>query len=1176
VRGRGGFGGRPDFRDRERDFRDGPVPFRRENDRGDWPRRDRDVSNPERDTSTSRSYVGRDRSASPSRLRRDSRDAPLSQSGRGTEPTGWYGLAGRGLPSRGRGRGDWDRGRGRELFLGDRDRDREPFRPRSRSREGRRERDWDRERVRDAEVERRDRFERRDLDRSLERDEKARDVDLWRRDRSPGRNSVGSSGPSSLPTNTGATDNANARASSLERPPGRLYPDGSRRFSTALTPTGPSRENRKEGEKSDYFLIRSEKQVQDSNPSRASSPPSAPQVPAFGVPLDNLKPSFSAAPAAGAAGVPQSLLVDTPPPKAPSAEPLANGSQAPFQPPTGPKADRVLNVPASLAREPRIPPSEPRQKTDLQTQSVRPALNSSTSRSTADMRSGDARSVTDGKESSSVLQAEPSPFKGIPTGPRAGTTPHTKNRLPPTQSGPPSTPTMPTIRQPASPAEQRAVVLPSSRMIQPRGHQWHSLDYRQQRPSITAPIRPSQGDHRDRSHAFQVLRNAGFNQPQVTGPKPRIFQNPHAQPPSKTLLPSGRDAVTTAMSNQELEDPDSRLSGIAESLEQSSEDEGEDDEALDEDDFAVSEEKFLREMKLLAAKRPPPPLENPVIVNLLLRIQMLGMIRDGAVPVELQNGASDIEPEPQPEPVKDIQPSGLPSPKVEEEKEEVPQQIGRLLKEAPINPIPTPPIEELPYFTRDLPLQFHTFDESEDDNDLGDVTETLRKEFEQTVWDYRDKLDDLRDEFEDSYRGWKSTMARLDKQRREDNAITPLPASPSLSVGQLPVLTPLIERTRAARNATEHDIENILRASEQTAREEQEKRDREATARPNYELEALVPPMLDPKEVDMFYFVDTNHLIPLANALDVFAFVPPQDDFTAEEQKIFISAFCQHPKKWGKIAESLPGRDYRQCILHYYLTKDVAKYKEYWRKTLPRKGRKKAATSRLRSNALISDIGYDGDELDSMPMAVTDTGRPRRAAAPTFGDTIGDCEASNGTTAISRRLIVPSKDGAGEVGSEKPSGRGRRAGTGAKVRRTKAQVQQSQQALQVPSDTSLSTSPVKLERTVNHSSRSSKVSTRGGYLGSKDDLPALEPQLVQEQDTNTSHTLASLADMANLNGFSTIATGSQPSSYWSVPEQTKFPSLVAYFGRDFEAIANFMKTKTVTMVRSVKLVKQHC
>jgi hypothetical protein len=54
--------------------------------------------------------------------------------------------------------------------------------------------------------------------------------------------------------------------------------------------------------------------------------------------------------------------------------------------------------------------------------------------------------------------------------------------------------------------------------------------------------------------------------------------------------------------------------------------------------------------------------------------------------------------------------------------------------------------------------------------------------------------------------------------------------------------------------------------------------------------------------------------------------------------------------------------------------------------------------------------------------------------------------------------------------------------------------------------------------------------------------------------------------MSNLNGSASTTTGNPPSSYWSVPEQNKFPHLIAYFGRDFEAIANFMKTKTVTMV----------
>ena len=46
----------------------------------------------------------------------------------------------------------------------------------------------------------------------------------------------------------------------------------------------------------------------------------------------------------------------------------------------------------------------------------------------------------------------------------------------------------------------------------------------------------------------------------------------------------------------------------------------------------------------------------------------------------------------------------------------------------------------------------------------------------------------------------------------------------------------------------------------------------------------------------------------------------------------------------------------------------------------------------------------------------------------------------------------------------------------------------------------------------------------------------------------------------------------QPTSYWSVPEQRDFPLLLAHFGRDFEGISSFMKTKTTVMVRLSPLV----
>jgi hypothetical protein len=46
----------------------------------------------------------------------------------------------------------------------------------------------------------------------------------------------------------------------------------------------------------------------------------------------------------------------------------------------------------------------------------------------------------------------------------------------------------------------------------------------------------------------------------------------------------------------------------------------------------------------------------------------------------------------------------------------------------------------------------------------------------------------------------------------------------------------------------------------------------------------------------------------------------------------------------------------------------------------------------------------------------------------------------------------------------------------------------------------------------------------------------------------------------------------QPTSYWSVPEVRDFPILLAHFGRDFDGISNFMKTKTPIMVRFYLLI----
>jgi hypothetical protein len=616
---------------------------------------------------------------------------------------------------------------------------------------------------------------------------------------------------------------------------------------------------------------------------------------------------------------------------------------------------------------------------------------------------------------------------------------------------------------------------------------------------------------------------------------------------------------------------DDEMSGISSSTEQSSDEEGEEEDGLDEDYFAHQEDKFLHEMKLLAAKKPPLLLEDPVIVSLLLRIQMLGMIADGAVPLDLQHD-SIVDDMPM---ATEEQPLGLPSPKAEEETRHSPKPSGRLLKEDPPNPIPTPPLEDLPFLINrvedDLEDDIEVFDSPGSEADEEPVGTFLQQQLVEDLRNAQLKVERLRDEFEDQYRDWKSAVIDLENKKRGESAVTPAPASPPSSAAQANLLIPSIERTRSAKNTTELDLQNILRASELSAREEQEKRDREATSKPNSELEAEVPEMLDGREVENFSLEDRNWFVKAPATTNAYIFAPPQDDFTPDEQKTFITAFCSTPKKWGKIAEDLPERGYRQCILHYYLTKDEAKYKEYFRRPIPRKGRRKGANSRLRSTALISDLVLYGDEMESTPTAVTDTGRPRRAAAPTFGDAVTDSDGSALAPSSNRRTAILSKEGNGEAVVEKVTGRGRRAGTGTKTRRTKAQMQPAQLApLPVP-DGVLTPSPQKLERPISQSMMGSRGMPRANAGGGNvEERQSLDSQYQMEAENCPPQSLGGPPDSSNPATTVMAAANAPPSSYWSVPEQTKFLQLIAHFGRDFEAIANFMKTKTTTMVGSFR------
>ncbi|OQE35315.1 hypothetical protein PENCOP_c013G06868 [Penicillium coprophilum] len=587
---------------------------------------------------------------------------------------------------------------------------------------------------------------------------------------------------------------------------------------------------------------------------------------------------------------------------------------------------------------------------------------------------------------------------------------------------------------------------------------------------------------------------------------------------------------------------------------------------------------FEKDMESLRAELPLSPLDDPAIVTLLLKIQLLGMIAN----------EQTVEPFTEPLAERVLERPVDPLPSVEDEDsadhpstERVvsfastpPEHEPEPVAETIIPPVVPPDevtVESLPFLQSGPPTPISDMDVYHDNiatqNRLRDAFSTQLSKVQAETFR---KNAILRDEYVSHYKLWRMAIWELDRMK-DKKSVTPGPASPPVStVPTTPAPMPEGRESRRYKGNSELDFLNALKASEISAQEELERRRiKMATARPDLGREAIIPNMLEPREVKACVYKDVNNTIECNRALDVFGFVPPPNDFTPEEHMIFTDAFMAHPKQWGKIAESLPGRNFQQCIVHYYLTKEEIKYKaklsKRWSK---RKGTRKGP--RPKSNALIADLSVVKPDFvgEDEPPAVTDTGRPRRAAAPTFGEST---EAES--VPVGRRTQI-GKDG---EPVERSSRRGARGGGTRGGRRAKTTSQPDPKAQQVTPQGNLppNVSPAPLHpgndmelvpdhimegyeaRDRERTEKESSTPIPRGRVGrgrAKEGVYVFESTEVDP----------SLASKQLETGYGSL----QPTSYWSVPEQRDFPGLLAHFGRDFEGISGWMKTKTTVMVKN--------
>lgn len=89
---------------------------------------------------------------------------------------------------------------------------------------------------------------------------------------------------------------------------------------------------------------------------------------------------------------------------------------------------------------------------------------------------------------------------------------------------------------------------------------------------------------------------------------------------------------------------------------------------------------------------------------------------------------------------------------------------------------------------------------------------------------------------------------------------------------------------------------------------------------------AAIPPMVQDPVRRQDRFIGTNNYVenvPTERVLN-----DGVDDFSPDEHELFCEAYIAQPKQFGAIAQHIPGRNFNECVMHYYRTKKRVDYKQ--------------------------------------------------------------------------------------------------------------------------------------------------------------------------------------------------------------------------------------------------------
>ncbi|KAG0091961.1 hypothetical protein BGZ92_011224 [Podila epicladia] len=427
----------------------------------------------------------------------------------------------------------------------------------------------------------------------------------------------------------------------------------------------------------------------------------------------------------------------------------------------------------------------------------------------------------------------------------------------------------------------------------------------------------------------------------------------------------------------------------------------------------------------------------------------------------------------------------------------------------------------------------------------------------------------LKREYKQHWEVWTKKVEKLDKQKEKmSSAPAPTNTREEDQVGETPVFTTRNRRGAYTSDAVRSEAE-LLEIIQSLENADMRNPDVRASR-----TAATVPPMiLDPYIREHVHYYDYNHLV--TDPAKYYRLGPVTDVWSETEREIFIKRYLNYPKQFGKIAAGIEGKTASQCVLFYYREKKKIGFKDMLsnrgRKRKNNGGKRKEKTiqppspigqpgKKHKGSALIEDIGQANrtkqaktKELRELQESnqvfkgfeIEPGSRRRVRSGAQQGGTPGQEDTSNAaspapSSAVSTPVI------SSERRKQKPKGNTRGSKTSAAAAAAAAAVEEAQEK------------KPKVERSSPAVGGSTKAAKQEEPLISVDSpgtTPVPAKAVTEVEATETAAVTP------------TTTTGAA-SARWTGPEHEKAIEALKKYGRDFEAVAAAVGTKTVDQCRN--------